>query len=641
METDLILEPKSTDKDLGLGIFSFEDMIMNGHVYVDKTDVIYDLLKPNDGIYFLARPRRFGKSLLLQTIKCIFEGKRHLFKGLAIENMIPKYGWDICRVIYIDMSQLDMDPGQLNDSLHDELNEIAKSYGFSLKKKKCGPAFSELIKALYALPHTSMADSTDIVLTDKYPIKFNKKPVVLIDEYDCPLITYLSKSKELNNNKKILQNFYLNVKSCSPMIRFGLITGITLFQELSVFSSMNSFQNISFDPDFSKICGFTEAEIKTYFENHINKSFFIMQENKSLSTNWTKNDFFNAIIEWYDGYSWDGKSRLINPQSIKEFFKFSIFNNYWYTTAQPQFLEQLKFLNMDIKDFLNIFDENMDIPHNSQSPALSVINPQSALFQCGYLTLDRSEGIDGAIQKIYLKVPNKEVKISFAREYLIQHFFPDLSRQERDGLFDQYENFSKLFIQHDSINAAGALSSIFENFSCQAQQSGEHFFQSQTKTALSFAGHIQDEPSVAGGNIDLYLERFSAKTIYVIEIKYRKSPIPSERVVNREITDLQAPSTSSVSMSTRVVTSEELRNSTRIKYDAKKIKEKRSLGEQLKVKHALDHAVRDAFDQIRNRKYPRASLYQNKTVYSVAIGIIGRSDVKIEYREVSPSDFEL
>ncbi|MDR1035257.1 MAG: AAA family ATPase [Deltaproteobacteria bacterium] len=641
MEMNLIPETESKDKDLGLGIFSFDDMIKNNHVYVDKTGVIYDLLKPNDGIYFLARPRRFGKSLLLNTIKCLFEGKRDLFKGLAIENKTPKYGWDICRVVYIDMSRLDMEPEQLNDSLTKRLNKIAKAYGVTLSEKKCGPAFSELIETLYDLPHATLPYSTDNILTDNYSINFNQKPVVLIDEYDCPLITYLSESTELQNNRKILKNFYLNFKSCSPMIRFGFITGITLFQELSVFSSMNSFQNITLDPDFSTICGFSEAEIKTYYENNINKSFLTMKENRLLSANWTKDDFIHAIIEWYDGYNWDGKSMLINPQSIKEFFKFNIFNNYWYDTAQPQFLDQLKFFNIKKKDFLNVFDENMDIAHNSNSPVLSVINPQSVLFQCGYLTLDRREGTDGSIQKIHLKVPNKEVKISFAREYLIPHFFPNLTEVERDGLFYQYENFSKFFIRRDSKNAAGALSSIFENFSHQTQQTGEHFFQSQIKTALSFVGHLQEERSVGHGDIDLFLERFGAKTIYVIEIKYRKSPILSERVVNSEITDQHVLAASSIDASARAAEPEQPGDGIRIKFDAKEIREKRTPDEQLKVKHALELAARDAFDQIRNRKYPRASLYQDKTVYSVAIAVIGRSDVEIEYREVNPSDYEL
>lgn len=258
----MIQEPESKDKDLGLGIFSFDDMIKNGHVYVDKTGVIYDLLKPNDGVYFLARPRRFGKSLLLDTIKCIFEGKRYLFKGLDIENKKSDYAWDICRVVFIDMSQIRMEPDQLDESLTRKLHNIGKTYGVTLTEQSCGTAFSELIGALYELPHTKLSNSSDILQTDKYPIQLNQKPVVLIDEYDCPLTMYLSKSDELENIRKILRNFYLNVKACSRQIRFGLITGITLFHEMSVFSTMNSFQNITFNPKFSKICGFTEPEIK-------------------------------------------------------------------------------------------------------------------------------------------------------------------------------------------------------------------------------------------------------------------------------------------------------------------------------------------------------------------------------------------
>jgi hypothetical protein len=539
------------------------------------------------------------------------------------------------------MSELEKEPDQLNDSLQSELNNIANSYGITLKHKQCARAFSELIKALHVLPFTTLPDSTDKYRTDIYKIKFNQRPVLLIDEYDSPLTKYISQPENLKINRDILHEFYLNVKARSRILRFGLITGISNFQELSVFSSMNSFQNITFDPDFSKICGFSEAEIKTYYENHINKSFLKMQENQRLSTNLTKDDFINEIIEWYDGYNWDGKSILINPQSIKDFLKCNKFKNYWYATAGPNFLDQLQFLNINKSNFLNVFDENMDIPHNSIAPDLSVINPQSALFQCGYLTLDRSEGIDGASEKIYLKVPNKEVKILFARGYLIQHFFPDLNEEERDGLFYQYENFSKFFIQRDSKNAASALSSIFENFSYQAQQSGEHSFQSQTKSALSFAGRVQDEPSVGHGKIDLFLERFGAKTIYVIEIKYRKSPIHSEQVDISDIIDLQSHSTSSLTTSASVADPEQARDVAKIKLTAQEIREKRTLDEQLKVRHTLELAIRDAFDQILNRKYPRASLYKNKTIYSVAIAVVGRSDVKIEYREVSPYDFAL
>jgi hypothetical protein len=365
-----------------------------------------------------------------------------------------------------------------------------------------------------------------------------------------------------------------------------------------------------------------------------------MKKKNKLPKNWKKNDFINAIFEWYDGYSWDGNSKVLNPQSIKDFFELNEFNNYWYATAGPKFLEQLKYINK--KDFLSVFDDNLDIPRNSIAFNLSVINPHSALFQCGYLTIDRKDSINQSLKKyIYLRVPNKEAKLSITQEYLIQHFFPDLTKEERDGLSFQYENFSDFFIRHDSKNTENSLSSIFENFSHRAQKSGEHFFQSQTKIALAFAGRILDEHSVGGGDIDLFLERFGAKIIYVIEIKYRKSPIPSERDDTIGMSDLLAHSTSSIISSAYVPEPEQSRDPITIKFDAKEIKEKRTVDEQLKVKHALEHAVRDAFDQIRNRKYPRASLYQNKTVYSVTIAVIGRSDVKIEYRQVSPSDFEL
>jgi hypothetical protein len=491
-----------------------------------------------------------------------------------------------------------MEPDQLNDSLKTQLSNIAESYGITLKEKKCGPAFSELIKALHALPHTELPDSTDKAQTEMEQLKFSQLPVLLIDEYDCPLTSYLSESKELQKNRKILQNFYLNIKSSSYLIRFGFITGITLFQKLSVFSTMNSFQNITFNSAFSKICGFTEAEIKTYYKKIINSSFLTMKKRNELPANWKKQDFINAIFEWYDGYSWDDVSRLLNPQSVKDFFDLNEFNNYWYATAGPQFLEQLKFINKS--NFLKIFDDNLDIPRNSISPNLSFINPYSALFQCGYLTIDTKDNFNQSLKKyIYLKVPNKEVKLSIAQDYLIQHFFPNLTKEERDGLCIQYENFSDFFIRHDSKNAASALSSIFENFSHRAQKSGEHFFQSQTKTGLAHAGRIMDEYSVGCGDIDLVLERYGASIIYVIEIKYRKSPVSSERGDNSEIADLKSHSTSSVITSDIIVSPEPANDAKIIKFDAKENREKRTLEEQLKVQHALELAVRDAFEQIR------------------------------------------
>jgi hypothetical protein len=222
METDFILDQDSKDKDLSLGNVSFDNMISNGHIYVDKTELIYDLLKPNFGIYFLARPRRFGKSLLLDTIRCIFEGKRYLFKGLAIENKTPKYGWDICRVIYIDMSQIRTKPDQLDESLTKRLYNIAKSYGVTLTEQSSGVAFSELVEALYALPHTTLPYTTDKSRTNVEHIQFSQRPVLLIDEYDCPLTKYISQPEMLAINREILQDFYLNVKACSRLIRFGL-----------------------------------------------------------------------------------------------------------------------------------------------------------------------------------------------------------------------------------------------------------------------------------------------------------------------------------------------------------------------------------------------------------------------------------
>lgn len=207
------------------------------------------------------------------------------------------------------------------------------------------------------------------------------------------------------------------MKASEPLLRFGIITGITHFREFATFSSMNSFTNITFDPMFSTICGFTVPEFKTNFNKKINSSFLTMQRKNFIPNDWTVHDFTEFILEWYNGYTWDGNddSKILNPQSIIDFSRINDFQNYWYSTAGPNFIDELKFLRLS--DFLNVFDNNLDVTVNYPAPKFTTITPQSALFQCGYLTFDKiaRKGNTTTIER-FLKVPNKEVKISISDE---------------------------------------------------------------------------------------------------------------------------------------------------------------------------------------------------------------------------------
>jgi len=364
-------------QNLPIGIQTFNEIITNNYLYIDKTEVFAKLL--NRGKYFfLSRPRRFGKSLLVSTLKEIFRGNKELFKNLYIYD---EYDWnEKYPVIHLSMSNLKGTENltSVYESAYLMLETNAIENGISLKKYD-NPAimFSKLISELSKI----------------------NKVVVLIDEYDKPIVDHLTQNDVCKRNINFLRDFYSVLKDYDEHIKFCLLTGVSKFSKVSVFSGLNNLYDITLDRNFSTICGITQEEIDKYFDDRLPA---IANE-----YNITVNELKQKIKEWYNGYSWDGKNKLYNPFSILSFFSSFKFDNYWFSSGTPTFLiekyRESKTVIEDIKEFKigsTFFDQS----------EIDIIDFRPLLFQTGYLTVKEYDFINN----IYtLGYPNKEVKDAF------------------------------------------------------------------------------------------------------------------------------------------------------------------------------------------------------------------------------------
>ncbi len=359
-------------QNLPIGLQSFKEIRKNNYLYVDKTKQIYPLLSGK--YYFLSRPRRFGKSLLLSTLKELFLGSQDLFKGLWIEN---KWDWSQTHpVIHLKISSIDYQRLGLYEALSKEISAIAIELGVTLVE-------------------TSLKDKFREVITKASQ---KEKVVILIDEYDKPIIDYLDDSAKIRENKGILKEFYSIIKDADPYIRFLLITGVSKFTKVSIFSDLNNLDDLTLHPKYTNLCGITQVELEQYFAEPISE---LSASNPNI-----KED----IKTWYNGYSWDGVNRVYNPFSILRFMSTQSFHNFWFETGTPTFLIEVvtkrrQFNFSEVQTGLSgLSDFNTDN-----------INPTTLLFQTGYLTIKE---YNPKFQLYTLGYPNEEVRSSLL-QYLI------------------------------------------------------------------------------------------------------------------------------------------------------------------------------------------------------------------------------
>ena len=385
-------------KDLTSSVSSFENLINGNFLYVDKTEYIWQLIRPANAMYFLSRPRRFGKSLTLSTLKAVFEGKKKLFKGLTLDD--KPHDWKTHPVIHLDMANCDIQtPEELSDYLNDLLINIASSFDLNLRGELLTTRFENLI--------SDIAEIGSLV--------------ILVDEYDKPILNNIT-NPGVKEILQILKGFYSNIKKAGNNLRFAFITGVSKFCHVSLFSDLNNLTDITMDARYAAMLGYTQEELEANFSDRI----------AAAAGDRDPDEFKAEIKAWYNGYRFHSSSATVyNPVSLAKFFESGgEFNNYWFSTGTPTFLLEL------IKKQRFNFEEVLNTPVSNfafDAYEIDRINPLTLLLQTGYLTIDRAVKRYG--DTVYLlRFPNLEVKGSF-ETYLAGHCSGLMADQVKDSVY--------------------------------------------------------------------------------------------------------------------------------------------------------------------------------------------------------------
>lgn len=367
-----------------VGIQTFSEIVRGGYVYVDKTDLVWQLQRYAKYI-FLSRPRRFGKSLLSSTLHSFFAGEKDLFEGLKV--MALEKEWKQYPVLHFDLSRTkDQESADaLCDRLMDVLDPYIEEYGITDRKKTPGAALDNLIRRIFQ--------------------QTGKQVVVIVDEYDAPLLEVLHDDNRLEDFRRVMQEFYVQLKASEAMIKFCFITGITKFSQLSIFSTINNLLNVTMDPTFAHICGITEHELTTVMAEDI--------ERLAQSYEVTAEEMRKKLKNRYDGYHFARNSEEIyNPFSLVKAFQHREVTNYWFDSGTPTFLiRQLRHFHTDIMslDKLEVPAAAFDQPTENMQDALPL------LYQSGYLTI---KDYDRESEIYTLSIPNQEVRIGYTQGLL-------------------------------------------------------------------------------------------------------------------------------------------------------------------------------------------------------------------------------
>jgi hypothetical protein len=471
-------------KNLTTSVYTFEDLLKGNYLYVDKTETLWKMLEPAKGIYFLSRPRRFGKSLTLSTLKAVFQNKKHLFKGLALEN--KTHDWKEYPIIHLDLGESPASSAEeLDSALQASLDNTAREYKIKLTAPTASSRFSELIRML----------------------KDQGKVVILIDEYDKPILDNIT-GKNVQSIREVMESFYSVIKATEPYQRFVLLTGVSKFARVSVFSKLNNLTDITMDARFATMLGYTQEELEENFAEHI---AHVCQEQKM-----DKAELLAKLKLWYDGYRFEEDADTVyNPVSIGKFFESGgKFKNFWFETGTPSFL--LKLAKKQQFDF----EKELSQPVSELAFAsyeIDKLQTLPLLFQTGYLTI-KSFVQDEDDTFYYLNFPNREVEAAFESYLLdeysgvnkerVEVYASDMVKMLRNGEIDVFMDKLKLF---------------FTNIPNDIHIGQEKYYQTIFFIVFRLIGlRIEAECSTNIGYIDAVAQ--TDKYIYIFEFKLNKSP---------------------------------------------------------------------------------------------------------------------
>ncbi len=466
-----------------IGIQTFSKIREGNYLYIDKTAYVYRMTHSASSYMFLSRPRRFGKSLLTSTLHSYFSGRKDLFHGLAMEKLEKE--WTEYPVLHFDMSTAKhADSEQLLQELNLKLYGYEQIYGRLEEEVNPNQRLMGLIKRAYE--------------------QTGKKVVVLIDEYDAPLLDVVHEWENLDVLRNIMRNFYSPLKACDPYLRYVFLTGITKFSQLSIFSELNNIKNISMDEPYAAICGISEDEIRLQMKDDL--------EGLAKKLGITPEEALMKLKENYDGYHFTSPSPdIYNPFSLLNAFADGKFGSYWFGSGTPTYLiNMLKKFGVEPSEIGNnrVSVEDFDAPTERMTSIIPL------LYQSGYITI---KNYDEELDLYTLNIPNKEVRIGLMKS-LLPHYVgskaPEtttmvayLSRDIRNGDMDtalrRLQTFLSTIPQCDNTKYEGHYQQVFY-------------------IIFSLLGYYVDvEVRTPRGRVDIVLR--TKTTLYVMELKLDKS----------------------------------------------------------------------------------------------------------------------
>jgi len=468
-----------------IGMQTFEEVIEGGYSYVDKTEQVYQLAHYAKNL-FLSRPRRFGKSLFLSTLQAYFEGRKELFKGLAIEKL--ETVWTAYPVIHVDMSVCKY---YHLESLFATLDNILSKY-----EKLYHVEVKDIASHVYGLRLKNIIEAACQ--------QTGKKVVVLIDEYDAPMHDSVKDENLQEQIRDVMRGFFSPLKQQDANLRFVFITGISKFSQLSIFSELNNLKILTMKKEYAAVCGFTEEELLDNYKEGIEE----LAEENGMSFD----EAVNTLRAQYDGYHFTAKSPgVYNPFSIINALDDKELNNYWFSSGTPTFLvELLQKRGLDMLSLTDLWASE----GRFNVPTEKITDPVPVLYQSGYLTI---KGYNRDTKQYLLSFPNEEVKKGFS-ECLYHYYAPDGA-----GRYDELvAAYVKNVVQEKDMDAfLPHLKTFYDKFPYTLVNNNKRHYQAVMYTIFTMLGtNITPEQPTSDGRIDMVLK--TNDTIYVFELKYKK-----------------------------------------------------------------------------------------------------------------------
>lgn len=466
-----------------IGIQDFEKIRRDSYVYVDKTDLVYDLARKG-GYCFLSRPRRFGKSLLISTMEAYFSGRKELFDGLAISEL--EKDWIQYPVLRFDFTGKSYSSAEdLNQRLGLQLAVLENKYGVERVYDSVDTRFQCLIDAAYT--------------------KTGLPVVILIDEYDKPIVDNIGNEELSDIFRTLLQGFYSVMKSKDAFIKFGFLTGVTKMGKLSVFSGLNNLKDISLDPRYFGVCGISDDDIRKYFPESVRAL--------AVANAMTVERCYEELARWYDGYHFcEDTPGVYNPFSLLNTFDVLKFREYWFQTGTPSFL--VRFLssgNYALDDVSGIKVSSFTLSGiNATGPDAITL-----LYQAGYLTI---KAYDRTIDRYTLDYPNKEVEDGFM-DALSEYYTPVIRTKSSLSVDKFVEDINSGNVEM----LMRRFTAFFADMDYQIMGNDELYFQNIMYVMLKLMGQqVQVERHTSNGRIDVMIQ--TDKYVYIMELKRDRDP---------------------------------------------------------------------------------------------------------------------